>query len=111
MRKRTLHFLFLTLLIGFMFVFGEAVCLYAQETQSDEFTLEEITVTAAKRTENQQKVAIAMDVISNRDLAGEGKTNVDDILSGLANVTINTNSDGMRVSFVVSRIMKVRPAV
>jgi outer membrane receptor protein involved in Fe transport len=97
MSKRTLH-LFLTLLVGLIFILNEAVCLYAQESSSDEFTLEEITVTAAKRTENQQKVPIAMDVISNRDLAGEGKTNVDDILTGLANVTINTNSDGMRVS-------------
>jgi iron complex outermembrane recepter protein len=101
--SKSLFKIFLVLITGLMFVFSDAVFLLAEETKvteskADEFTLEEITVTAAKRTENQQKVAIAMDVIADKDLAAEGKTNVDDILSGLANVTINTNSDGMRVS-------------
>jgi len=71
----------------------------AQESGSEEFTLEEITVTAAKRGEqNLQKVPLAMDVISDKDLAAEAKVNVDDILSGLASVFINTNADGMRIS-------------
>jgi iron complex outermembrane recepter protein len=97
MSKRSFY-LILVSLIGLMFIFADVVYVCAQETKADEFTLEEITVTAAKRTENQQKVPIAMDVISDKDLASEGKTNVNDILSGLANVTINTNSDGMRVA-------------
>jgi iron complex outermembrane recepter protein len=97
MSKRLFYLIFVSL-IGLMFIFADVVYVCAQETKADEFTLEEITVTAAKRTENQQKVPIAMDVISDKDLASEGKTNVNDILSGLANVTINTNSDGMRVA-------------
>jgi iron complex outermembrane recepter protein len=88
----------LTLIIGLMFVFGEAISLYAQETKSDEFTLEEITVTAQKRAENQQKVAIPMEVISGDSLAATGKTNVDDILANISNVIINNAPDGMRVA-------------
>jgi len=89
----------LSLCIGLIFFMSDVSQLFAQETQSDEFTLEEITVTAAKRgNENLQKVPLAMDVISDKDLAAEGKSNVDDILSGLASVFINTSTDGMRIS-------------
>jgi iron complex outermembrane receptor protein len=95
MSKRSFFFMFLT---GFMFAFGESVCLYAQESASAEFTLEEITVTAQKRAENQQKVAITMEVISGDGLASSGKTNVDDILSTLSNAMVNYAANGMRVS-------------
>jgi iron complex outermembrane recepter protein len=81
-----------------MVALGNAAFLHAQESTPEEFTLEEITVTAQKRAENQQKVPIAMDVISDKDLAGEGKNNVEEILSALSNVLINTDSDGMRVA-------------
>jgi iron complex outermembrane recepter protein len=88
----------LTLTIGTLFVFGDAICLYAQETKSDEFTLEEITVTATKRAENQQKVAIAMDVIPAGDLTALGKVNISDILSSVSNVMVQKAPDGLRVS-------------
>jgi len=83
-----------------IFFFTDLSGVFAQdESASSEFTLEEIIVTAAKRGEqNLQKVPLAMDVISDKDLAAEGKANVDDILSGLANVFINTSADGMRIS-------------
>jgi iron complex outermembrane recepter protein len=97
MSKRSFHVILATT-VGLMFVFGDAFILCAQEAKSDEFTLEEITVTAQKRAENQQKVAIPMDVISGEQLAEMGKTNVDDILGGISNVLINKSSDGMRVS-------------
>jgi iron complex outermembrane recepter protein len=97
MSKRSLN-IFLTLIIGLMFVLGEAICLYAQETKSEEFTLEEITVTAQKRSENQQKVAIAMDVIPASDLKALGKVSIDDILSSVTNVMVQKAPDGMRVS-------------
>jgi iron complex outermembrane recepter protein len=89
---------FLSLCIGLIFCMGEVSQIFAQESKGDEFTLEEITVTAAKRGEqNLQKVPLAMDVISDKDLAAEAKNNVDDILKDIAAVTINTNSDGMRI--------------
>jgi len=96
MKKR---FLYLSLTICLIFFFADLSGVFAQESASDEFTLEEIVVTAAKRGEqNLQKVPLAMDVISNKDLAAEGKSNVDEILSGMASVFINTSADGMRIS-------------
>jgi iron complex outermembrane recepter protein len=87
-----------TMILGFIFIFCNISSVTAQEGKTDEFTLEEITVTAQKRAEDQQKVAIAMDVITGAQLAESGKTNVDDILSSISNVMINKSSDGMRVS-------------
>jgi iron complex outermembrane recepter protein len=89
---------FIALITGLMFVFGEAVFLYAQESNSDEFTLEEITVTAQKRVENQQKVPIAMDVISGQTLTESGEDNISDILANQSNAIINMSSSGMKVS-------------
>ncbi len=97
MKKGTFKIIF-ALITVFMFILGGAFVLCAQEPTSDEFTLEEITVTAQKRAENQQKVPIAMDAISGEELALAGKTNVDDILRDLSNVSIYTSQEGMRVS-------------
>jgi iron complex outermembrane recepter protein len=97
MSKRSFN-LILVPLIGLMFVFTEAVFLYAQETNSEEFTLEEITVTASKRAENQQKVAISMDVISSDSIKEMGKNNIDDILSSVSNTIIEKARDGYRVA-------------
>jgi iron complex outermembrane recepter protein len=88
----------LTSIVGLMFVFGDAFYLCAQESTSEEFTLEEITVTAQKRAENQQKVAIPMEVLTGDQLTTTGRSNVDDILSGISNVMVNYAADGMRVS-------------
>jgi iron complex outermembrane recepter protein len=97
MSKRLFQII-LTLILGTLFVFGEAICLYAQETKAEEFTLEEITVTAQKRAENQQKVAIAMDVIPAEELKSAGKSDIDDILSNVSSVMVQKSADGMRVS-------------
>jgi iron complex outermembrane recepter protein len=86
------------MVLGLFFVFSDISQVTAQESKADEFTLEEITVTAQKRVENQQKVPITMETVSGDELALKGKTNVDDILSNLSNVSINTMSDGMRIS-------------
>ena len=88
----------LTLTIAFILALGDMSLLFAQETATEEFTLEEITVTAQKREENSQKVPIAMEVISGEELAVKGKNSVDEILKDVANVFINTASDGMRIS-------------
>jgi iron complex outermembrane recepter protein len=97
MSKRSFN-VFLALIAGLAFTFGAAINICAQETAQQEFTLEEITVTAQKRAENQQKVPIAMDVISGQQLAESGQDNVSDILKNLSNSMVNMNSDGMRVT-------------
>jgi hypothetical protein len=78
MIRHSIHVV-LASIIGFMFFFWDAFPICAQETASDEFTLEEITVTAQKRAENQQKVPIAMDVISGETLGETGQDNINDI--------------------------------
>ena len=88
----------LTLILAMGLTIDYVPSLFAQEGATEEFTLEEITVTAQKREENLQKVPIAMESISGQELALEGRNNVDDILRTLSNVTINTMSDGMRIS-------------
>ena len=88
---------FLALCAGIIFFMSDLSQPLAQD--SEEFTLEEIVVTAAKRgEENLQKVPIAMEVITGEDFAADAKANVNDILSSLASVFINTNADGMRIS-------------
>jgi iron complex outermembrane recepter protein len=95
MSKQSFHII-LASIIGLMFVFGDAFFLCAQEIE--EFTLEEITVTAAKRAENLQKVPIAMEVISSEDIRELGKNSIDEILSTISNATIEKSMDGYRVT-------------
>jgi len=86
MNKRSFY-LILTSIVGFMFVLGQAVWVCAQETAADEFTLEEITVTAEKRVENLQKTPIAMAVIQGDELRDTGAVSIDDILKDIPNVS------------------------
>jgi iron complex outermembrane receptor protein len=85
-------------LFGVFFIITSVMPALAEESDTDEFILEEITVTAQKREENQQKVPIAMEVISGDDIKELGKNSVDTILNNLASVMINTGVDGYRVS-------------
>lgn len=64
----------------------------------DAFMLEEITVTAQKREENQQKVAIAMDVFSAEELQQSGKNDLTEILSSVSGAVIQKAADGLRIS-------------
>jgi len=85
-------------IVGFIFVLGDAFILCAQESKTGEFTLEEITVTAQKRAEDQQKVSIAMEVISGEQLAETGQNNISEILKNVSNAVINMTDEGMRVT-------------
>jgi outer membrane receptor protein involved in Fe transport len=96
MNKRSC-FVFLSIIIVLFFALGDLSLLFAQEA-TGEFTLEEITVTAEKREENQQKVPIAMEVISSDQIRELGKTDIDEILNTVSNAIINRAADGLRVS-------------
>ena len=84
--------------VGLLFVSGDLTQIFAQEGGTEEFTLEEITVTAQKREENQQKVPIAMTTISGEEVTELGYNNLEQILSSVSSVFLNTNMDGIRVS-------------
>jgi iron complex outermembrane receptor protein len=92
------YLLFFAVLVCTAFMAAGLSSAWAQESQSDAFELEEITVTAQKRAENQQKVPIQMEVIAGDELLGTGKDNVDDILRDISNVLVNKSPDGMRVT-------------
>jgi iron complex outermembrane recepter protein len=96
MSRRFFH-LIVTLIIGLMFVFGEAVALYAQETKSEEFTLEEITVTAEKRETNVQKTAITITAVTGSDIDAKGMTDVSKVLGEMAGVNVAGGSQGSKI--------------
>jgi len=90
--------LFFALLCAIAIAAGTAATVSAQDGDSEQFTLEEVTVTAQKRAENQQKVPIAMEVISSEDLRMSGKNDLNEILSEVGSVIVQKAADGIRVS-------------
>jgi len=60
---------------------------WAQESGSDDFTLEEITVTAEKRAVNIQTVASSVTAIGASELMEQGKITTAQILEAVPNVT------------------------
>lgn len=91
--------LFFAVLVSICFLACGIPSLYAQEEEDERgFTLEEITVTAQKREENQQKVAIAIESVSGEELRQLGKINLDDALSTISSTFMTKTSDGWQVS-------------
>ena len=86
--------LILTAGFGIGLALGNVPSIFAQ----DEFTLEEITVTAQKREENQQNVPIAMDVVSGDEIKELGQNDISEILSNISSLIVSKASDGFRVS-------------
>ena len=78
-------------------VVGGLPSAFSQEAE-EEFTLEEITVTAQKRAENSQKVPIALSTITGEELAAMGGTTLKDSLNTLSTVVIMQVNEGLNVS-------------
>ncbi|MBN1625846.1 MAG: TonB-dependent receptor [Deltaproteobacteria bacterium] len=97
MKKKRFMF-FLIPAIGLFFALGDLSSTAAQESAAEEFTLEEITVTAQKREENQQKVPIAMEVLTGEDIREIGRNDIDEILNNISSVLTQSGDDGLRVS-------------
>jgi outer membrane receptor protein involved in Fe transport len=93
MSKRS-FLLILTIMSMFIFLLGDAFFLCAQETSSSEFTLEEITVTAEKRSVNLQTVASSVTAIEASELAEMGKVTAAQMLESVPNVTISSYGRG-----------------
>lgn len=77
-------------LIGLVFALGFTLyylpSLFAQESDEQEFTLEEITVTAEKRESNIQEVPASVSVVSGDSLVELGKISIPQRLEGIPNV-------------------------
>jgi iron complex outermembrane recepter protein len=85
---KKLLMVFLTVALGFVLGFGMQSNAFAQETKSEEFTLEEITVTAEKRAVNIQKTAMNITAVSGDEIATHAVSNVSEVLDGLAAVKV-----------------------
>jgi len=90
--------LLFVMIVGSIFLLNNIVIVLAQENKSEEFTLDEITVTAQKRQENQQKVAMAMQTITAEEMTETGKTNLETILESIPDAVIVKSADGLRIS-------------
>ena len=88
----------LMVLFGIGFVLGDTQSVFAQGDEIDEFTLEEITVTAQKREEDLQKVPVAIETISGVELSEWGRTDFSDAFSGITTVKIQQTTRGYIIS-------------
>ncbi|MBN1627062.1 MAG: TonB-dependent receptor [Deltaproteobacteria bacterium] len=88
---------FIMIVLGIAFFSGEIPYVLAQST-FEEFTLEEITVTAQKREENLQKVAVTVETISGDELTEMGLTNLSDALAGISGALVQKIGHEMNVT-------------
>ena len=86
------YLVFATVFLALCLTFSGIPWVFAQD--SAEFTLEEITVTAEKRSENLQKVSVSISVIPGEDLANQGAVSLHDVLKDLPNVS-TSDTGGM----------------
>ncbi|MBN1627684.1 MAG: TonB-dependent receptor [Deltaproteobacteria bacterium] len=94
--KKILVFLF-TMSLGLCFSLADVMSVKAQETGSDEFTLEEITVTAQKREQDLQKVASGIEVIQGYQLTEMGSLDLDDALRNISSALVSPAGEEMTV--------------
>ncbi len=80
--------------------------LSAQYAQSAEYNLEEIVVTAQKRSENVQDVPIAISAFSSQSLAQKGITNVAQISDFTPNIQIDRASPFAGSSTIISAFIR-----
>jgi iron complex outermembrane recepter protein len=94
--RKTLTIILMAI-FGFGFVFGDLLRVYAAEKEGDEFTLEEIIVTAEKREENLQKTSMAINAISGDAMENRAIADLKSALEGVAGVNLMTSGVGAQV--------------
>ena len=82
------------LLVVFGMYFWCIPVAFAQESDTESFMLEEITVTAEKRETDLQKTSISMAVIQGETLLDTGATTITDVLKDLPNVSTSDSGTG-----------------
>jgi len=86
-----------TILLGLIFILGSFPAAYAQETASDEFTLEEITVTAEKRVANVQKTAISLTAITGENIAENAQVTLESVLRDVPALQVQKSPQGGQI--------------
>ena len=79
---------FFPLIVGLVLAIGGVQCVCAQEGGVEEFTLEEITVTAEKREVNVQDIPASVEAITGADLMEQGKITTSQMLEDIPNVVL-----------------------
>jgi outer membrane receptor protein involved in Fe transport len=91
--KKQFVLILLAVTFGIGPLLGNFASVYAQESDASEFTLEEITVTAEKRSVNLQTVAVSVVALNASDLAEMGKSTTAQVLESVPNLTFRSGSD------------------
>jgi len=84
-------------ILGVGLVFGSPGAASAQESNRDEFTLEEITVTAEKREENVQKTAISVTALTQADVTEKALLTLDNVLGNVPAVVVQGSTTGKQI--------------
>jgi iron complex outermembrane recepter protein len=92
--------IFFILALCFGFVFGGQYSVFAQDSSNTEFTLEEITVTAQKRTESLQDASVAVNTVSGDILMEQGVVQLDAALMEMPSVIVSQSPQGGMVATV-----------
>lgn len=88
---RKCYSVLIVLAVGFGLILGGAPIVCPQESATEEFTLEEITVTAEKREVNIQDIPASVQAIPGADLVEQGKRSVAEILENVPNLVYAPN--------------------
>ncbi|MBN1627443.1 MAG: TonB-dependent receptor plug domain-containing protein, partial [Deltaproteobacteria bacterium] len=83
--------------VGVCIIFFTFTMAFAQESTSEEFTLEEITVTAEKRVENVQDTSMAITVISEDTLRNEALNTLGAAMKDAAGVEVASSITGGQI--------------
>ncbi|NHN37073.1 TonB-dependent receptor [Pseudomaricurvus alcaniphilus] len=89
------------------FAVGLAVCPVATLAQSEQgrrLALEEVVVTAQKRTQSMQDVPVAVDALSGDQLAKAGFRDVNDVAAQIPSLIVTSNLSPLNASFRIRRI-------
>lgn len=97
-------YVILAVILGIVFVFGEAASILAQESQSEEFTLEEITVTAEKRETTLQKTPTAITAITGDTVIEESVFSIMDLMKNIPNITPLPSGGGNNIHIAIRGI-------
>ena len=92
MKRKLVGLLSLSVAVGLMLA-GGAVA-NAQQSADDEFTLQEVTVTAQKRTEKLQEATVAASVVSEDEFTASNASNVIDLNNLIPSVQLKGSRNG-----------------